>query len=155
MSDAIVLTSQQPGGPDRARRSSAPQPESTTGLAGGPAESLVPAGFTFDGVVAFDGRARIDGELRGRVEGRGRLEVGPEGRLVGDVLADELVVSGSVEGELTVSARTELQAGARVRGALRTPALQMHEGAVLDGPCSIDPTAGQKDSVVATNRCAG
>lgn len=146
MSDAIVLTSQQPGDPRRAPRSSAPRAEGAPGPGESPAVSLVPAGFRFEGTVAFDGAARLDGAITGRVEGRGRLEVGPEGRLEGDVRADECVVAGAIEGDLVVAERLELHAGARVRGAVSTPTLRMHEGAILDGPCRISARSEDADS---------
>ncbi len=146
MSDAIVLTNQQPGDPRRAPRSSAPQAEGARRSADVGGESLVPAGFRFEGTVAFHGAARLDGEVTGRVEGRGLLEVGPGARLAGDVKTDELVVAGAIEGDLEIGTRLELLDGARITGAVRTPALQMHEGAVLDGPCHIATEPREADS---------
>jgi len=146
VSDAIVLTSQQPGDPQRAPRSSAPQPDSARRGASEPGESLVPSGFRFEGTVAFHGRAHLDGHVTGRVEGRGRLEVGPSGHLEGDVRADELVVAGTIEGDLEVAHRLELQEGARVCGAIRTASLEMHEGAILDGPCAVVAAVADADS---------
>jgi len=155
-SDAIVLTSHQPGHPERSARSSAPQPAaSARSHRDAPAETLVPAGFRFEGVVAFDGAARIEGELSGRVEGRGRLEIGVGGRVEGGVQADEVISSGVVEGDVEAAVRAELREGACLNGAIRTPALVMHEGAVLNGPCRIEPAAESADSPAATNRCAG
>lgn len=159
MSDAIVLTSKQPGEPRHAPRSSAPRAGGAGRDAAGPIETLVPAGFAFEGTVAFDGRARIDGRVIGRVDGRGRLEVGATGELHGDVRADEIVLAGAVEGDLEATGRLEMREGARVRGAVRTRALRMNEGALLDGPCAVagPPDAGAEDpdSGTATDGCAG
>jgi len=143
VSDAIVLTSQQPGDPRRSRRSSAPRGDGRSDDGVDSIESLVPEGFRFEGTVAFDGRVRVDGSLTGRVEGRGRLEIGPTGEVKGDLDADELVVAGRVEGDLDASLRIELRAGAQVRGALRTPSLTMDEGALLDGPCGVGEGMGE------------
>jgi cytoskeletal protein CcmA (bactofilin family) len=155
MSDAIILTSQQPGDPQRSPRSSAP-PASGGGEAGaGATPSLVPAGFVFEGTVAFHGRARIDGKISGPVEGIGRLEVGPAGDIVGDVRADEVVVAGAVAGDLEARERVEIQPGGRVRGSIRTAALQMHDGALVDGRCAIDRAVDGADSGTATDGCAG
>ena len=138
MSDAIVITSQQPDDGRRGQRSSAPQPDAAERARAEAPESLVPRGFAFEGIVAFDGYVRIDGTLKGDVDGRGRLEIGPEGRVEGDARADELVIAGSVEGEVCARERIELCDGARIRGNLQTPSLTMQEGAVLDGRCSIE-----------------
>lgn len=155
MSDAIVLTSQQPGDPRRGRRSSAPSAEACADGSIDPVQSVVPTGFAFAGTVAFDGRARIDGRLIGCAEGRGRLEIGAGAEVQGDVRADELIVAGHVEGDLVAGVRIELLAQARVRGAVRTSKLVVREGATIDGPCSVESSASQRDSGTATDRCAG
>ena len=138
MTDAIVLTSQQPGDGRRSQRSSAPQPSQIDRARAEAPESLVPHGFSFEGIVAFDGYVRIDGTLKGDVDGRGRLEIGPGGRVEGDARADDMVVAGAIQGEVHGRERIELCDGARVRGDLRTPSLQMRDGAVLDGRCRIE-----------------
>ncbi len=81
--------------------------------------------------------------------------MGETGSLTGDVRADEVVVAGAVEGELAGASRIEIRPGGRVRGAVRTPRLQMHEGALLDGPCVVESAADGPDSGTATDGCAG
>jgi cytoskeletal protein CcmA (bactofilin family) len=138
VSDAIVLTQQQPGESQRGQRSSAPRPAGDERGRYDAPESLVPSGFAFEGIVAFDGHVRIDGTVRGDVDGRGLLEVGPGGCIEGEARADELVVAGTIEGGVRGRDRVELRDGARVRGDVVTPSIAVREGAVLDGRCSIE-----------------
>jgi cytoskeletal protein CcmA (bactofilin family) len=144
VSDAIVLTSQQPDDPRRAPRSSAPSGGGQG--ARSPAQSLVPEGARFEGTVAFAGEARLAGRVVGPVEGRGRLELLPGGSVEGDIRADELVVAGRVQGRLEVADRLELRAEAHVEGPVSAGSLEMHEGAVLDGELCIGGNASRADS---------
>jgi cytoskeletal protein CcmA (bactofilin family) len=48
---------------------------------------------------------------------------------------DELVVAGHLEGEVHARRRVELLETARVVGTLRSPALAVAEGGILEGRC--------------------
>ena len=134
MSDAILITSQQPN--PRPARSSAPGPDRISSRPEIPGNaSLIPAGARFHGCVAFQGVARIEGALDGPVHGEGWLEIGPAAAIRGDVRADEILVAGRVEGDIVATRRVVLAATADVRGDLDCSSLSMAEGARLAGRC--------------------
>jgi cytoskeletal protein CcmA (bactofilin family) len=66
---------------------------------------------------------------------QGSLRIEPQGSVEGRIEVDELIVAGVIEGDVYARKRLELLATARVRGQVRTPALVLAEGCVLDGPC--------------------
>jgi len=101
----------------------------------GPDGPLVARGARFEGLVAFRGDARVDGEVEGRILGGGTLLVGPEARVRAGVEAHEVVVAGSVEGDITAPGRLAVLAGGRVAGAVRTGRLSLADGSLLDGRC--------------------
>lgn len=97
---------------------------------------LIPAGAAFHGLVAFRGRARIDGRLAdGEVVASGTLHVGPAAKVRARIEVDELVIEGSVEGELVAHRRLEVLGSGRVRGRLRTPGLALADGCTVDARC--------------------
>jgi len=96
---------------------------------------LLARGTEFRGLVVIHGDARIEGCVRGEVVGAQRLEIGEAGALEARVEADELVVAGSLEGEVRARCRVELRATARVRGTIETPRLALADGALFDGRC--------------------
>lgn len=100
--------------------------------------SLIGVGTTVTGDVAFTGGLRIDGTVRGAVrcvdgEKGGMLVISEHGVVEGEVRAAHLVVAGRIEGPVYASELVELQPKARVTGDVHYRALEMHNGAVVDG----------------------
>ena len=101
--------------------------------------SLIGAGTTISGDVTFRGGLRIDGTVRGAVrcvEGEksgGMLVVSEQGSIEGEVRVAHLVVAGRITGPIFASELVELQPKAQITGDLHYRALEMHNGAVVDG----------------------
>lgn len=103
-------------------------------LVHGPA-TPVPRGASFQGLVLLRGPARIDGRVEGRVVAWDTLWVGREARLEGPVEADNVVVEGTIEGDVRARGRIALESTARVRGELTAERLVLAEGSFLEGSC--------------------
>ncbi|MDB4895897.1 MAG: hypothetical protein JWN15_2159 [Firmicutes bacterium] len=78
-----------------------------------------------------------DLEIRGRVEGdiyhTGRLIIGPGGRCVSNIRADELQIAGEVHGNVHVDDLLELLPTGRLYGDTVCRILRVHPGATLLG----------------------
>jgi cytoskeletal protein CcmA (bactofilin family) len=109
---------------------------------------LVGPGARFEGTLAFRGQAWVEGEVTGQVLARGTLHVAPGAVVRARVEAEEVVVAGTVEGEVTASRRLAVLAGGRIQGDVRTPSLVLADGAHLDGRCEmlsgLSPRAGKR-----------
>jgi len=104
--------------------------------AGTPPESVISIigpGMTVVGDLTTDGPLRIEGRVEGSVRVGHTLVIGKDGVVVGDVRAEDAVVSGTIDGSLTASSRIEVHATAKVEGDLRARSMQLDEGAVLNG----------------------
>ena len=112
---------------------------------------LLGAGAHFEGLLVLHGAARIDGTMRGRVRGADILHIGETGSVEARIDADEVVVAGSIVGDVTATRRVELRPTARLRGHLDAPRVSVAEGAELDGPCHMGgtPGAGGKEPATA------
>jgi cytoskeletal protein CcmA (bactofilin family) len=99
--------------------------------------TLVGNGTTIEGTVAYAGGLRIDGTVKGDVRcangDPGMVIVSELGSVIGEVHAAHLVVSGRIEGPVYVSDALELQPKARVCGDVHYRALEIHNGAVVEG----------------------
>lgn len=100
--------------------------------------SLIGAGTTITGDVSFSGGLRVDGAVKGAVrcnEGDkgGILVISEHGSVEGEVHAAHLVVSGRIAGPVFASELVELQPKARITGDVHYRALEMHNGAVVEG----------------------
>lgn len=100
-----------------------------------PQRPLLARGTEFCGLVVIHGSARIDGRVRGEIVGAERLEIGETGAVEARVEAEEVIVAGSLEGEVRAGRRVELLATARVHGTIETPRLALVEGAFVEGRC--------------------
>src|SRR5580704_6246432 len=79
----------------------------------------------------------IDGEVDGSVElQEHRLTVGPSGRLRADVSAHEIVVLGSIHGNVEATEKIEIRKQARITGDIKAARIETEDGAYLKG--SID-----------------
>lgn len=100
--------------------------------------SLVGAGTVINGDIVFTGGLRIDGTVQGSVrcndgDKGGMLVVSETGVVEGEVRAAHLVVAGRINGPVMASELVELQPKARVDGDVFYRALEMHQGAIVEG----------------------
>jgi cytoskeletal protein CcmA (bactofilin family) len=99
--------------------------------------TLVGDGTVILGELRFVDGLRIDGEVRGDVIASGDdnsiLVISENARVTGKVQAGHVIISGTVTGPVFSSVLLELQPKARVWGDVRYEALEMHQGATIDG----------------------
>jgi cytoskeletal protein CcmA (bactofilin family) len=76
----------------------------------------------------------IDGTVEGSVEAQeNRITIGPNGRVVANVKARDVVVLGQLKGNIEASARVEIRKGANLVGDIRYAKISIEEGADLRG----------------------
>ncbi len=100
-------------------------------------ETVIARGVRVEGEFTSPGNVLIEGEVQGHVSAKGLLTVGTEAKLKADVSANEAVVSGLIEGNLTVAKRLELKATAKVMGDVVCETAAIEAGAVLNGKVAI------------------
>lgn len=90
------------------------------------------------GEISGQEALHIDGSLEGliRLEGA-KLTVGASAKLAADIVATEIVVHGSVKGNLHARDRIEIKKDSSVVGGLTTPAIRVEDGAYLNGTIEI------------------
>jgi cytoskeletal protein CcmA (bactofilin family) len=101
-------------------------------------------GTTYRGRLDFTGSVRIDGRFEGEVESEGTLVIGREAVITGQVKVGQLVLGGTLTGDVVASTRVILHKTARFQGTLTTPALAVEEGAVLEGQLCMCNGVGQE-----------
>ena len=107
--------------------------------------SIIASGMRVVGDVSCDGVLRVDGTLEGSILGARQLLVTPGGRVRGDIEADEIVVGGTIDGNVRAAHRLELQGTAVVNGNIETRAFVVPEGGRVNGDIRmIDDGAGRR-----------
>ncbi|MBC7928924.1 MAG: polymer-forming cytoskeletal protein, partial [Bryobacteraceae bacterium] len=84
----------------------------------------------------------IDGEVEGTVElQEHRLTVGPNGKVQAGVKAREIVVLGSIQGNVEAADKIDIRKDARLVGDIKTARIVIEDGAYFKG--SIDITKAE------------
>jgi cytoskeletal protein CcmA (bactofilin family) len=94
------------------------------------------------GEISGNEDLHIDGSVEGLVQLDDRkLTVGASAKLTADVVAREVVVYGSVKGNLRARDRIEIKKDGSVVGDLTTARIMIEDGAYFKGSIEIDRTA--------------
>jgi cytoskeletal protein CcmA (bactofilin family) len=99
--------------------------------------SLVGEGALFEGTLRFSDGLRVDGEVLGDIIAIGAatnmLFISEKAKVSGTVKAAHVIINGSVSGPVFSTHMLELQSRAHIVGDVRYVALEMHQGAVIEG----------------------
>lgn len=75
--------------------------------------------------------------LEGNLNSRGSVKVGVGTIVVGDISGTSAVIAGAVKGEVDVPGPVIVDSTAIVKGNIKAKSVQINNGAVLDGYCSL------------------
>ena len=96
--------------------------------------SRIGAGLKIRGEISGKSDLNIDGEAQGKIRlAEARVTVGSTGRVQADIEAREIVINGTVEGNLKGVESVRLGSSSRVQGSVVTPRLAIDDGARLRG----------------------
>ncbi|HEU4565414.1 MAG TPA: polymer-forming cytoskeletal protein [Gemmatimonadaceae bacterium] len=95
--------------------------------------SVLHANLTVIGDIETDGALRIDGRLQGSVRRAGLVILGSGAVIEGSVAAREVIVGGTVQGNIDATDRVELQTTAAVTGDIEAGAVLIQEGGAVRG----------------------
>ena len=101
------------------------------------AGALLSRGVSIKGSVKFLNELFIDGEVEGTIESTGTLTIGEHARIRGEIRTKSVKVRGTVEGNIFVTERCELQANCTVRGDIEAPRLVVNEHATFLGSAKV------------------
>ncbi|SDT62926.1 protein CcmA, bactofilin family [Mucilaginibacter mallensis] len=111
--------------------------------------TLISEGCIFDGNLKAPAYARIDGQITGDVMVDEGLIIGEKGSIQGNVITKEMVVYGTVNGNLQVNS-LEIKASGKISGEIRTQTLEVENGAVYNGSLSMT----QNNKLAQSNQTA-
>jgi len=98
------------------------------------------------GEISGNEDLHIDGSVEGLVQLEDRkLTIGPSAKLTADIVAREVVVFGSVKGNLRARDRIEIKKDGSVIGDLTTARIMIEDGAYFKGAIEIDRSSSEPD----------
>jgi cytoskeletal protein CcmA (bactofilin family) len=112
--------------------------------------SKISSGLKINGELSGDSDLYIDGEVHGKIRmSNTRVTIGPNGRVQADIEAREIVVDGTVQGNLKAGESAHFGASSRVAGSVLTPRIGIDDGARLRGKVETVPATPARESSAA------
>ncbi len=111
--------------------------------------TLLGRGAAFEGKLTFDGTVRIDGRFKGEVFSDDVLVIGEGAVVEAEIDIGEVIVQGTVIGNIKAKRSIEIHAPGRVKGDLHTPSLQIDKGVVFEGRSFMEAATGTARSANA------
>lgn len=100
-------------------------------------KSLIADGSHITGNIVFSDGLRVDGKVTGNIQSNegsaSILVISESASVLGDVVADHIIINGQVKGPVHARLMLELQPKARIEGNVQYAALEMHQGALITG----------------------
>ena len=125
-------------------RPAAPAPQFEPPAASGPG-ARIGRGVTIKGEVYSEEDLYVDGQVEGAVELKDcKLTVGPNGKAFSNIKAREVVVMGSVKGDIDAKAKIIVRKDGSLVGNIRTSGIVIDDDAYFKGSIDI-VQSGKKD----------
>jgi cytoskeletal protein CcmA (bactofilin family) len=94
------------------------------------------------GDLAAEGAFRIDGTIEGSVDSHASVTVGESGVVRGGVRGSDVVIAGTVQGDVTCSGHLEILATGKVEGDIAARSMRIETGGVFCGTSRMGGQAG-------------
>ncbi|SIQ84694.1 protein CcmA, bactofilin family [Alkalispirochaeta americana] len=94
-------------------------------------------GTRFAGTLRFKESVTLFGEYEGEIEAQGFLYIAAEASVRADVRAKNIIVGGTVHGNIEATAEIEMLPGCVVYGNVRAGKVRIAEGVVFEGRCEM------------------
>lgn len=95
--------------------------------------NLIVQSTTIEGTLKTNSSIRIDGKLIGTIVCGGSFVLGATGIIEGDVVAEDAIIGGNVNGTLKINKKLTLETKSSVQGEIQCGSLIIEDGAAFDG----------------------
>ncbi|MBQ3028936.1 MAG: polymer-forming cytoskeletal protein [Lachnospiraceae bacterium] len=85
--------------------------------------------------------------LEGNITSEGSVKIGLGTVIIGDITATSGVIAGAVKGEIDVKGPVVIDSTAIIKGNVKAKSVQMNNGAVLEGFCSLAYASVEIDNI--------
>ena len=108
--------------------------------------TLIGKGAVFDGNLSAPETVRVDGTLNGNCNCKELLIVGVDGKINGDIISQNVIISGKVDGDIEAKGKLELLSTGKLVGNITARSLVVDEDASFDGRCTMTTNSADAKS---------
>ncbi|MBL7155538.1 MAG: polymer-forming cytoskeletal protein [Candidatus Omnitrophica bacterium] len=104
-------------------------------------EKILDVDASMQGTLTFKDpvNLRINGKFEGKLNTKGSLTISEHAVVSADIDGEYITIAGRVSGNIRAQKSLKLVAPAYVVGDVKTPAISITEGAILEGYCNMLP----------------
>jgi cytoskeletal protein CcmA (bactofilin family) len=115
-------------------------------------QATISRSVTIKGEISGTEPLYIDGQIEGRINFSGsRITIGRNGQVTANIVAKEVVIMGTVKGNVECSERLDIRAEGSLTGDVITRLISVEAGAVLKGSVEVRSKANQKEEKTQTS----
>lgn len=85
--------------------------------------------------------------LEGSINSEGSVKIGLGTVVIGDITASAAVIAGAVKGEIDINGPVIVDSSAVIKGNIKAQSIQINNGAVIEGFCSLSYAAIDIDNI--------
>ncbi|HEX5230159.1 MAG TPA: polymer-forming cytoskeletal protein [Bryobacteraceae bacterium] len=102
------------------------------------------------GEVTSDEELYLDGDLEGKLNLNNRLTIGPNSKVNANIKAQEIIIFGTIKGNVESETRVSLRTGASIVGDIKTAGIVIEDGAYFKGGIDISKNGNGEIKSVST-----
>lgn len=110
-------------------------------------ENIIGRSCVIRGDLAAEGAFRIDGTIEGSIESRAAVVIGETGVVRGGVRGTDVVIAGTVQGDVTSAGHLEILAKGKVEGDIEARSMRIETGGVFCGTSRMGGPASADDNI--------
>ena len=107
-------------------------------VSGGMINTIIGDNSKIEGLLLTSDSTRVDGLLQGKILSESSVIIGEHGVIRGDIKAVDILIAGTVYGNIRADSKIEITGTGRVLGDIFTKTLVIDEGASFKGNCTMD-----------------
>ena len=102
--------------------------------------ALIGTGIYVNGDISGSENLVIEGKVEGKIDLAGsQVQIGESGKVAADIIAKNVKVDGTLQGDVDGKERVVISKSGRVRGNITAPRVMLEDGAVFKGSIDINP----------------
>ncbi|MDW7672303.1 MAG: polymer-forming cytoskeletal protein [Bacillota bacterium] len=98
-------------------------------------DTLVGVSTLVEGTIKTEEPLRIDGKVQGEIISKADVIVGEKGHIAGNVSCQNLMLAGTVQGNIKAAGQLHITPSGRLQGDARIQSFIVDEQGVFDGKC--------------------
>ncbi len=99
--------------------------------------TVISKGVKIEGKLSCSGSIRLDGEVKGDISSQSTVIIGENGKVNGQINADNITIGGRVTGTVKAKEKLVLDAKANLQGDAISKVIAIEAGANFNGNCKM------------------